>query len=329
VLALRLGPTAGFDGLCDGVGGITYESIELTRTAAGVAGQVKGTAEYIRGDVLVALPFIGTLTGVPDRTAPSASFGAGPQHPVDRAILRFTEALAEGTRASLVGPDGTAIPLAGDAAGAFPAWFSTRRPLRAGASYRVKVEPGFVDLAGNAGNAAALPILTTTDVPLLPEDGFEGTTAPLLAGGASVVGAPDISPLSGARSLLFPPRALTTNFQVRFTARLAVAAADRTVKATVRMYVGGDRRWRDAQTRVTVSTLDGMTSAVKLPAAVDPLTCDPANPQGPCFSDPVTLELPLPGTGAGQVLIDIDRVLRCGLPPPPEPGFLLDDLRVE
>jgi hypothetical protein len=50
---------------------------------------------------------------------------------------------------------------------------------------------------------------------------------------------------------------------------------------------------------------------------------------GRCFSDPVILALPLPSISGNEVLIDVKRVAGCGLPPPPEPGFLLDDLRVE
>jgi hypothetical protein len=323
---LRLGPTAGYDGLCFGIGGFTYQTIEVRWSAAGITGTVKGTAEYITGDVVQAVPFTGTLTGTPDRTPPTASFAGTAHHPLDRVALQFSEALAAGTSASLVAPDGSKIALQTDGT-PNPARFFTPGPLRAGTSYRIDIQPELADLSGNTGDPATLPMLTTTNVPLVPEDGFEGSTAPLLAG-ATIAGAPEIPPLAGGRSLLFPPRGPSTFPATRFTARLAVSPTDRVVRATVRMIVT-NKNWRAPQTHLTLTTLGGARSSAMLPEAADPLSCDPAVTGTGCYAAPVSLEIPLPATGAGEVMVDVDRELGCGLPPPPEPGFLLDDLRVE
>jgi hypothetical protein len=145
---------------------------------------------------------------------------------------------------------------------------------------------------------------------------------------AEVVGAPTAPPIAGARSLLFPPREFSSRTSARFTARLAVAPADRVLRATVRMVVG-DRTWRRASTVIRVAIPGGQQSTAMLPEAVDPLTCDGQGMAARCYAAAVPLEIPLPALGAREVLVDVNRQSTCGLPPPPEPGFLLDDLRVE
>jgi hypothetical protein len=111
----------------------------------------------------------------------------------------------------------------------------------------------------------------------------------------------------------------------RFTARLAVTAGDRAVRASLRM-VAFDPLWPYIPPDVRVVTSDGASSRTGLPP-IDALPSCPAGAR--CYADATTLEIPLPSHGEGEVMIDVARFPSCGPALPPAPGFLLDDLRVE
>jgi hypothetical protein len=326
-----VGPTAGYDGLCNGFGTFTYERIEgLAFTASGITATVHGTASYITGDVVQALPFTGALTGKPDVTPPAVTFTVAKPHPLDGVMAVLSEAAPLATTARLEAADGTRVALKGEPATEDP--FQTRfwspTPLRPDTRYTLVFEPPLVDLAGNPGSTAAVTV-TTAAVPLIPEDGFEGSTPPLLQNGAEIADASKAMPITGARSLLVRPGAPGLGQgTARFSARLAVAAGDRFVRASVRPVLARNSAWTQFRSPFRIAAGNGAPVMHRLADAAPPITCPTANPADPCYAAPATLEIALPAGATDEVIIDLERVDNCG-PPLPEPGFLLDDLRVE
>jgi hypothetical protein len=325
---LRLGRTAGYDGACQGYGAFTYESIELRVQGEGVVGTARGRVEYLVGDVAFAVPFMGTLSGTADRTPPAARFDNATPHPLDPVIVTFSEALAPGTTVSLLAPGGMRIEMMGDGLSPYQARFHAQGPVDQGTQYTLVVVPSVTDASGNTGDAAALPAITTAAVPLLPEDGFERGSRPLLSGAAEMVNAAAAPIPDDYHALLFRPRVSSLGDRARATARLTVAPGDTVVRAMLRPVVAA-RQWRQFQTQIVLYAPGAEPTRTMLADAADPLTCPGASPESDCYAAPVELEIPLPRTGIQEVMLDVNRVPWCGLPPPPEPGFLLDLLRVE
>jgi hypothetical protein len=326
--AFAVGPGVGPDGPCMGFASFTYQRAELSWSSTRLAGTVSGHAEYVMGDVIYRHSFTGTIGGTPDREAPSGqlhsltAYRRDVAHPMDGAVLELSEAVGPGGQAALVAPDGSTIPLEARRTGLYAASFFTGARLQPATSYRAMVMPA-ADLAGNA--AGTWPTLTTQPVPLIPEDGFEGDAAPLLEG-AQLVGADRAPPITGSRSLLFPPRQNTGGFNARFSARLALSPGDRLLRAKVRVVVDNPQ-WTQEEIFLGVHGASADPLWIRMPDATG-ASCEPAG-ASPCYTPAADLELPLPATSATEVLVDLNRRVACGFPPPPAPGYLIDDLRIE
>ena len=169
---------------CKRYGPITFEHMDLVREGENIRGTLDGTIEFLDDDVIHALDFRGTLTGVPNRQPPGIVAESPPSHPLDDLAVRLTEAIPAATEVRLVGPDGTSrLVKAGDPAGEPQVSLSLKGPAIL-AGHRLVFEPSFSDLIGNTGPSS---IALDSGVPLLPEDGFEGPVAPLLIGDAELV----------------------------------------------------------------------------------------------------------------------------------------------
>jgi hypothetical protein len=323
---LRLGPAADVGGACSGFGSFRYRIEDIRFDSGGVTAAVHGSGSYVQGDVVAEVPFVGTLAGTRDHSPPIATFRVPTPHPMDQVRVLLSETLPGGLRAALLADGGLRVELDGDISSpdTFKAAFWSKIALRPATSYRLAIEPALVDLAANVSTAPAITV-TTAAVPLIPEDGFEGTTAPLLQGAAAIVDASKAPPIAGARSLLIPP--ISASRSARFSARLAVEAGDRFVRATLRPALS-QRTWRMFYTGIRLAARDGAPVTRMLAEAADPVTCTGSGATEQCYAAPVPLEIPLPAGTTGEVMIDVNRDLGCGLVPP-EPGFLLDDLRVE
>jgi hypothetical protein len=323
--AFGLGFTAGYGrpGACQGLGRITYESMELVAERGSVRGTFKGHAEYLSGDVAVQVLFKGTLAGVTDRQPPTFAFESANPHPAELLRVLVSEALPAGTRLRLVGSDGTSLGLRSGEADQPAALFYLEGTPGPRAGYRLVVEPAAVDLGGNTAAASALPVLDTLPVPLVPQDGFEGAAAPYLEGTAAVVGAERFPPITGQRSLFFPGTA-GPGSGARVSARLAVPAGARTLRATVRQVL--DRSLNAVGKPQIAMVVPGQQPiSAQLAAAREPYT---AAAGGLSLAASQTLEIALPEGATGEVMLDIQRPPSCGLILPTV-GLLIDDLRVE
>jgi hypothetical protein len=322
--------TVAFIGDCQRVR-VSYEELVLTADGAGLRGTVRGAVSgLVDGDVERRAPFRGTFTAIPDRDPPRfvPDYNGRP-HPLDFAIaVSVSEALPVGTTARLEGNDGSRVALSVADPAEPPARFVVQGPLAQGVTYRMVVEPRVVDLAGNAAAAGDLPGVSTLAIPLVPEDGFEGTTAPFLQAPAAIVGADAHAPITGQRSL-FIPRQPGWGTTFRVSARLKVNPGDRFVRATVRLITGPS-----GIMPLTASFPMSLIGPGGIRASVGQIEVKPPlAPMASPFGSTVwgaaqTVELALPAGIGDEVLVDIHRPAFCGLGSPPD-GALIDDLRVE
>jgi hypothetical protein len=317
---LILQPGPGSDLGCLGWHEVHYRQLTITRDGAGIRGTIKGGAAFRSGDVVAGVALDGTFVGTRDVAPPVPSLAEQRPHPADPLTVRLDEAVAADTSAFLVAGDGTRRPLVPSPEREGPrAAFILKEPVGPLADLRLVFQPGLVDLAGNAARDLSLPIEPLA-VPLLPEDGFEGSTPPYLLGGAVMVGGP------GERAVYVPAAAaIEPGVAARVSFRLRVGAGARVVRMTVKgAFVGAARP--GVLLPIAVIAPTGATSKLSNIAVNEPFTR-----QGSLnVSGPTPVELPLPEGVKDQVLIDVNRLLyTCGGPSPEISGAYIDDVRVE
>jgi hypothetical protein len=126
---------------------------------------------------------------------------------------------------------------------------------------------------------------------LLPEDGFEGSVAPLLIGDAKLIDAdvpPPFLPIAGKRSVFLP----RTTTEARFIMRLALAPGDQFLRFTALVDLPLGTMFFPPLT----ATVDGRA------VSPDPLYIREVPEPGRGTRHEVTMGLP-PGTG-GEVVVD-------------------------
>ena len=312
-----------------------YSDFHFSATSDGVAGMATGTAEAILGDVSSDYMARLDFTGIPDTAGPSlANAYTNPDpDPLRPLALLASEPLPAQVTAQAVG-GGDTIPLIPSLpAGAGAAIGFTSKPniaLRYGTTYTIAVDP-WTDLAGNAGTP--IDALTTIEAPpMVAEDGFEGAGATV--GGAAVVDATVIAPISGEKSVLLLATAgypaVPVGLSKSLTVRLAVSPGDRFIRFSLRP-LDQYSQFNGTGTSIRMAVPGGEIATIALPTT-ETLNVQQMLPGGTSLwlGDARTVEAPLPATVGSEVVFEIDlyQSFQCGLPFPSF-GYLLDDLRVE
>ncbi len=323
------------DQLCAG-SAARYSDFHFSATSDGVTGMATGTAEIIHGDVGFGYMARLDFTGIPDTAGPSlANSATNPDpDPLRPLSLLASEPLPAQVTAQAVGGGDTIplIPFLPAGAGAGIGFFSKPNiALRYGTTYTIAVDP-WTDLAGNAGTPIAA--LTTIEAPpLVAEDGFEGADATV--GGAAVVAATILAPISGQKSALLSSDygllTLAGGVSGRLTVRLAVSPGDRFVRFSLRPLAQYSQVVGTYGTSIRMAVPGGEIANIALPTT-ETLSVQQTLPNGASvwLGDVRTVEAPLPATVGSEVVFDVDmyQSFQCGLPVQGV-SYLLDDLRVE
>jgi hypothetical protein len=198
--------------------------------------------------------------------------------------------------------------------------------LRFGETYTVDFGAGLADFAGNVGNTT-LTFTTRAAPPLVAADGFESVTDATVGGAqvlSSAAGAPTIT---GTRSLYIPPLpSPATQTTTQLSLRLAVTPGKTMLRFAYR-YVNPTTPFNGY---FEVGSVGGsIASAAPVLGGTTTTTATIGGTQvtlGPV----ATATIQLPADVTDEVAIErITSVASCGLPYPPTPGMIIDDLRVE
>jgi hypothetical protein len=319
-------------------GSLQYDDFDFAVDASGggMSGKGRGVlTTYDGADVLgQQVPATMVLRGVPDAAAPTLTLTASGDlaDPWTPLWVVASEPLPERQMQPVLrSASGDVIAFdSQDTPDPFVAVFAKpTRMLRFGEEYRVTFE-GITDLAGNAPLPSAPPMFTTRAPPtLIPGDGFESVTDATL-GGAQVLSGDGAPVIAGARSLYIPPAISLgpSGRQTQFLVRLSVASGQRVVRFESRTVNPSD-----AAVSWIVAGIGGeIETATPAFEAGDPTA--PATIDGTQVSlgPTKTAEILLRPDARGEVVVA--RIAtqggRCGGPPPPPvPGAIIDNLRVE
>jgi hypothetical protein len=318
-------------------GSIEYQSVSVSIDADGrLTGTAQGQAIEFVGDMGTAIPVTMSLTGVVDTGVPVLlpASHTDTTDPLALASIITSEPLPVGVRAVLVGAGQQFLldPLL-DATG--KAVFGFRFPatlLRYNEVYRLTYD-GIADFAGNpAGAQSALRFPMRAVPPKLPEDGFESASATIisLAGSAVQPLFDSSSPtITGQRSIYVRSgAAVGPGRSTQLALRLGLVQGDTVVRFSYRMV---DPNSYPSSIYV-VAGVDGQISWLRPAVETGPLTPATIPGQGDVSLGPVrTAELPLPAGAASEIVFArVVTGVTCPLqPPPPVPGVIIDDLRVE
>lgn len=321
-----------FSGGCPS--GVAYDTMTLVPARDGsLTGTAMGQVVSGSSDIAHVTPVTVTLAGRPDDEPPALNVNDRDDatDPFRQAELVASEPLPPGTMLTLSSSTGDEIPLV---AGPGAAVTSFQRPnvlLRFGESYSIPAAQ-VVDFAGNKAQTS-FQFTTHPPPPLLPEDGFESATGPMV-GGAQLIAGQTNPVIAGDKSLYIAPgtpggpKWLVSQLLVR----LAVSPGDTVVRFSYRTV--------DAQSgpsgglRVTygVGAVGKPVEVTELKPITEPKTAFTPLNSSTVYLGPLNVaELPLPAGTADEVFLD-RRTLSgtpCGAPPPPTTGVIIDDLRVE
>jgi hypothetical protein len=333
--ALRFQGQINFGSGGSGTWAVTYADGLTVKLAADgtLTGMGQGTGTTFSGDTAQSGPITASLAGGPDIVAPLLSVTSdGPaDDPFSSLTVSSPEALPLGATPRLVA-DGFASAFSpATSNGDFTTSFYGAAVFRPyGRTYTVAVD-GIADFAGHPATATGATSFTTRPAPpLVPEDGFESATGTTLGGAQILSGAVAIA---GTRSLYIPatpagpfsgPRPRST----RLAVRLAVAPGDTVVRFAYRLVsatngLGG--------LTFTLASEGGKTSRKSLGGDGTAPTMATLPDGSQVQVGPIaTAEIPLPADVGGEVVF-AEQVpgFGAGLPPPPVPGVIIDDLRVE
>jgi hypothetical protein len=317
----------------DGCGsGMTVYGLTVVATAEELTAQGTGPAQVIFDHEYYRYDASFSLTGTRKTTGPTLGPGRTDVDPLEALALLSTEAITPAAVAHLKTSTEELTLVTGkayelDLAVAFK--MPAARALRYGTTYQLEVDP-WRDLDGLAGQP--LPTLTTAAAPeLMPEDGFE--TAGETRGGAPVIAAPRLPPVTDTKSVMVAPPFFSGVDSRRFTVRLARQPGDTVLRATLRRlsYFDGSNLSPEYPI-IRVAAPGGTIVKAQLPSSDDVSTrFDGPNGSSTVFLGTTrTLEVALPPSTGPEVVFDVVTAppVLCGLIPPAA-GYLIDDLRLE
>jgi hypothetical protein len=279
--------------------------------------------------VALSAPTTIRLSGVPDAEPPRLT---GPTTQIDvfaPVTFTATEPLPPNTTAVLVDLRGDRLVLA---PGALEAVFSFPAPAkmwRYNDQYTLMLD-GIIDFGGNLARPDdAISFTTGAPPPLVAEDGFESGTGTTV-GGAQVLSGSGAPTITGARSLYIPPVNGTvptgSSETTQIALRLALSAGDTVVRFSYRTVnpntiLGGSY--------FLMASEGGLITSPTLPPDSAQPTAATINQSSVMLGPVTTATFPLPSDAAGEIVLT--RRLRGsgGLPPRPETGVIIDDLRAE
>lgn len=318
--------------------GAHFPELSFKAGANALMGSATGTAEIIQGDVAFGYTARMDFTGVRDTIGPSLSGASTDQDPLRPVYLTASEPLLSASAAQLFSPSAAAVHLlprkTDPDSEEVVAFAQPDVALRYSTTYAVQVMY-WSDLELNLGQG--LDSITTWPAPpLAVEDGFEGGASPV--GGAPVVDASVLPPLSGQRSVLVgatggwsPP--INGVKGDRLTVRLAVSTGDRVVRFSLRPVSSFSASVSGYGAEIRLAAPGGSIARVALPQSEN-LSQQQTMPNGGpqvWLGDARAMEIPLPTGVADEVVFDFGIAVSggsCGLPIPTA-SYLVDDLRVE
>jgi len=309
-----------------------YSSFDFTVQGGQMSGTASGTAIIAQGDIGYSYNAELTFTGSPDTHGPSVTLPAQDADPLRPPAFALNEPLPPTATAQLIGDDDTvaleARPGMSQPVTSFLVPFG--RALRYGALYRLAITP-WQDLAGNAG-AAVGAFLTAAAPPLVAEDGFEG--AATMVGGAQIVDGSSLPPITGTRSAVLVASSTTTTLprSSHLGVRLPVQSGDTVVRFNLRPWGNSQNTLWTGNLATRVAVPGGAATGMAIPSTVALATMVTVGSTTIWLADVIHVEVPLPSGASSEVVVDLNISTvqnACGLPPPPNASYLVDDLRVE
>jgi len=305
---------------------VTYQRLTVNVGTNGVSGTAEGDLNVLMGDVSYTYKAKLAFTGAPDQVGPALMGVVTDVDPLSGINVYASEPLDAGAETidleSFVPTD----------SGVVSGFRTPGIALRYSTTYQLNVAP-WTDLAANAGGA--LPkVVTVAPPPEVAEDGFESGTATV--GGAAVVDATQLPPISGQKSIVVTsgslPQLPALASSRRFTARLAVAAGDTKVRVALRRVAAVPQAINYGLV-VQIAVPGGAIVYAQLPQT-EMLTTEYKVPgmagnSKLWLGDVQIIELEIPA-GAGPDIVFSASMSPggCGLPLPGA-GILIDDLRAE
>jgi hypothetical protein len=321
-------------------GSVTYQRIDVTIGATGaLSGTGQGYATYVppSSDVGSTSMVTMALAGVPDAEPPTftANLGAAQIDPFTSITVAASEPLPPDSRLAIVDLRGDRVdlPAAGTSTtAAFSFVTSAFRMWRYSDQYTILVG-GIVDFAGNMSSPGGAIVFTTgAPPPLAAEDGFESATGTTFAG-AQVLAGSGAPTITGTRSLYIPP--LPSAFPpgrgdiTQLGLRLAVDPTDTVVRFAYRSV---NQSPTSASPGFLLGAEGGQVAYAYLAADSGLSTTETIGQESVSLGPVTTAEIVLPAgaASAGAVTL-LRRISACcgGLPSPPVPGLIIDDLRAE
>jgi hypothetical protein len=330
------GPIGFSSGAGDSGWGVTYGEMTIASAAGGgLTGTAEGTAYSYSAssDVGQMATVTAVLAGVPDAMPPvlTVSRDGAEDDPFSSLTMTASEPLSPGVRPVLAA-GGVSLPLdlPSNASAAFNHdFYGPRTLLRYEQSYELRAD-GITDFAGLPASGGAT-FTTRAAPPLVAEDGFESATGTTL-GGAQVLTGPGAPTLSGASSLYIPPIngsgfGGNRGRMTRLALRLAVTAGDTVVRFGYRLVTPS---WIAGVLNIYVASEGGKINGMQIGSNSSTSTTSATIPgQGDVSLGPLmTAEIPLPADAGSEVVV-LESAWTGGTPPPPVPGLIIDDLRVE
>ncbi|HET6285037.1 MAG TPA: hypothetical protein VFH73_29030 [Polyangia bacterium] len=315
---------------------ITYTRLSVTVGTGGVSGTAEGDMTFVMGDVLSTYKAKLAFTGAPDQVGPTLLGVITDVDPLSGLYIPASEPLAATAVGRLIA-GGEVIDLESyvpTGSGVVSGFETPRIALRYATTYQMTVAP-WSDLAANPGGA--LPkVITLPAPPQVAEDGFENETATV--GGAAVVGANVLPPVAGQKSVAVVAGFLSGLPELansrRFTARLAVGAADTKVRVAFRRF-GSVPQAINYGLVMQIAVPGGAIVAAQLPQS-EMLSTEYPLPSAVrneriWLGDVQTIELLVPPGAGSEIVFDAFHAGwggGCGMPLPGV-GILIDDLRAE
>jgi hypothetical protein len=320
-------------------GYLTYSDFEFSFDPAGqLLGSGTGQLTAYVGDVGSTVDVTMSLAGVADMVPPMFSLSSDdPSDPFASFTVLSSEPLPDQTPPTLRSASGDVVPLfvserwVGTTPG--PIYYLTQygKPLvllRYDEPYIVDFGLGIGDFAGNlSGSTSQLTFTTRAAPPLVAADGFESVTDAAL-GGAQVLSSTAGDPtITGTRSLYVPPTSVpVTQASTQLALRLAIAPGDTVLRFSYRMVNASTT----TNAYFEVGTVGGTIVTSVPPLGGTSTTTATVGGTQVTLGPVATATIALPGdTGAEIAFQRVTSATHCGLPSPPTPGIIIDDLRAE
>jgi hypothetical protein len=333
--ALTVGATPA--GACGSSNDLVFASLDLEVTGDSLRGTGRGEARISCGDCQFNVPFSADLAGVPDATSPVLlPVGAQPSSPFASFAFAASEPLPLAATARLVGSDGAVVDLVPTMAmGDVPIVSGFSKPdvvLPPSDGFVVALD-GLVDFAGHAGAAdTPLRLAPFGAAPLVPADGFESAMGAEL-GGATVISAGAIPPITGGKSVYFGPSSapappgVTVGRVLRV--RLAVPPGGTKVRFSYRIISSTNGGGFAGQVRA--GSVGHAATSQALGAIATGTTDVWPDGQSVWLSAVATQDVTLPRDHTDEVAVSVEAVgvggcFDIGAVPA---GLLVDDMRVE